>query len=100
MCALWYEWEHGVTDLVSLVSVVTFENLDALILQEPVCLLCADKMKSRFCILFFRGAVERSFRFGSLTVLLRHTSLIWICTLPVNMAGIFCFSVVSIAPIV
>lgn len=40
---------------------------------------------SRVCILFVRGAVWRSFIFGTLTVLLHRASLIWICTLPVNM---------------
>lgn len=55
MCTLCYGWEHGGTDPVSFVSDVTFENLDALILQEPVYLLCADKMKSHFVFYLSEG---------------------------------------------
>lgn len=55
MCTLCYGWERGVTHPVSFVSDVTFENLDPLILQEPVHLLCADKMKSRFVFYFSEG---------------------------------------------
>lgn len=44
---------------MSFVSDVTFENLDALILQEPVYLLCADKMKSRLYFICQRGSIEK-----------------------------------------